>query len=62
MTMPRETVDPPALDGRKEERMSMDPAPYTLGSEEGEAFWFFGGLVTVKASAQQSGGGFALTE
>ncbi len=42
--------------------MNTDPAPYTLGSEEGEAFWFFGGLVTVKASAQQSGGRFALTE
>jgi quercetin dioxygenase-like cupin family protein len=42
--------------------MNVDPAPYTLGSEEGEALWFFGGLVTVKASAQQPGGSFALTE
>jgi quercetin dioxygenase-like cupin family protein len=42
--------------------MSTDPAPYALGSEEGEALWFFGGLVTVKASAEQNGGGFALTE
>jgi quercetin dioxygenase-like cupin family protein len=42
--------------------MNTDPAPYALGSEEGEAFWFSGGLVTVKASAQQSGGRFALTE
>ena len=42
--------------------MNTDPAPYTRSSEEGEAFWFFGGLVTVKASAQQTGGRFALTE
>ena len=42
--------------------MNTDPTPYTLGSEEGDAFWFFGGLVTVKASTQQSGGRFALTE
>jgi quercetin dioxygenase-like cupin family protein len=42
--------------------MNTDPAPYALGSEEGEAFWFFGGLVTVKASALQSGGSHALTE
>jgi hypothetical protein len=33
--------------------MNTDPAPYVLGSEEGEAFWFFGGLVTqpIPASA-----------
>jgi len=42
--------------------MNTDPAPYVLRSEEGEAFWFFGRLVTVKASAQQAGGRFALTE
>jgi quercetin dioxygenase-like cupin family protein len=42
--------------------MNFDPVAYALGSEEGEAFWFFGGLVTVKASAEQSGGRFALTE
>src|SRR5215211_3375094 len=42
--------------------MNTDPAPYAYSSEEGEAFWFFGGLVTVKASAQQTGGRFALTE
>jgi len=42
--------------------MNTDPAPYARSSEEGEAFWFFGGLVTVKASAQQTGGRFALTE
>jgi quercetin dioxygenase-like cupin family protein len=39
-----------------------DPVAYTLGSEEGEAFWFFGGLVTVKASALQPGGRYAITE
>ena len=39
-----------------------DSVAYALGSEEGEAFWFFGGLVTVKASALQTGGNFAITE
>jgi quercetin dioxygenase-like cupin family protein len=39
-----------------------DPVAYALGSEEGEAFWFFGGLVTVKASALQPGGRYAITE
>ena len=42
--------------------MNTDPAPYARSSEEGEALWFFGGLVTVKASTQQTGGRFALTE
>jgi quercetin dioxygenase-like cupin family protein len=42
--------------------MSADPAPHVLGAEEGEAFWFFGGLVTVKAPTLQLGGRYALTE
>ncbi len=42
--------------------MNTDATPYALRPEEGEAFWFFGGLVTVKASAEQSGGRYALTE
>jgi quercetin dioxygenase-like cupin family protein len=42
--------------------MSTDPAPHVLGAEDGEALWFFGGLVTVKASALQPGGRFAITE
>jgi quercetin dioxygenase-like cupin family protein len=42
--------------------MNTDATPYALRSEEGEAFWFFGGLVTVKASAEQSGGRYSLTE
>ena len=32
--------------------MNTNLPAYALGSEEGEAFWFFRGLVTVKASAQ----------
>ena len=42
--------------------MNTDPAPAVLDSEEGEAFWFFGGLATVKASALPPGGRFAITE
>lgn len=42
----------------------MDTAPtaYKLDSEQGEALWFFGGLATAKASAEQTGGRFSLTE
>ncbi len=42
--------------------MDMNPTAYKLDSEQGEALWFFGGLVTVKASAEQSGTGVTLTE
>jgi quercetin dioxygenase-like cupin family protein len=42
--------------------VNIDPSPYSLGSDDGEVFWFFGGLVTVKASAEQSGGRYSLTE
>ena len=42
--------------------MHTDSAPYALASEKGEALWFFGGLATVKASTEQTGGRFALTE
>ncbi len=42
--------------------MSTDPAPHVFGAGEGEAFWFFGGLTTVKASALQPGGRYAITE
>ncbi len=41
--------------------MDMNPTAYKLDSEQGEALWFFGGLVTVKASAEQSGTGVTLT-
>ncbi len=42
----------------------MDPnrPPYTLSSEDGEALWFFGTLVTFKATAEQTGGQYALVE
>ena len=39
-----------------------DSTPYALGSEDGEAFWGFGSLWTVKASAGRTGGRFALIE
>lgn len=37
-------------------------APYLLAAAEGEALWFFGGLMTLKATGEQTGGAFALTE
>ena len=42
--------------------MDANLTPYALGSEDGEALWFFGMLVTVKASAEQTGGQFILVE
>jgi quercetin dioxygenase-like cupin family protein len=42
--------------------MNTGLVPYALGPEDGEAFWGFGSLWTVKASAEQTGGRFALVE
>lgn len=42
--------------------MNTNVAPYALGPGDGEAFWGFGGLWTVKASADQTSGSFALIE
>jgi mannose-6-phosphate isomerase-like protein (cupin superfamily) len=36
--------------------------PYALGSEDGEALWFFGTLAIFKATAEQTGGRFSLVE
>jgi quercetin dioxygenase-like cupin family protein len=42
--------------------MTTNPTAYTLGPEDGEAFWGFGALWTLKASAEQTGGRFSLIE
>jgi quercetin dioxygenase-like cupin family protein len=42
--------------------MDTKPTAYRLEAEQGEALWFFGGLATVKASSEQTGGRFSLTE
>ncbi len=42
--------------------MDADLTPYALDPGEGEPLWFFGALATVKVSAEQSGGRFALIE
>ncbi len=42
--------------------MDANLSPYALGSEEGEALWFFGMLVTMKATTEQTGGEFLLIE
>jgi quercetin dioxygenase-like cupin family protein len=36
--------------------------PYSLADEEGEAVWMFDALDTIKADAEQTGGGFAVVE
>jgi quercetin dioxygenase-like cupin family protein len=40
----------------------MGRAPYALGADEGEALWFFGTLLVLKATAEQTGGQFCLCE
>ena len=42
--------------------MDTSPIGYALGSEDGEALWFFGTLATFKATAEQTGGEYALIE
>ena len=42
--------------------MNPNPTPYALGSEDGEALWLPGTLVTIKATAEQTGGEFVLFE
>ena len=42
--------------------MNTNPTPYILGSEEGEVLWFSGVPVTIKATAEQTGGEFFLME
>ncbi len=37
-------------------------APIALGPGEGEHFWFFGGLTTIKADGAETGGRMMLTE
>ncbi|MGH9245257.1 MAG: cupin domain-containing protein [Acidimicrobiales bacterium] len=36
--------------------------PYALGRDEGDAIWMFEALDTIKADAEQTGGGFSLVE
>jgi quercetin dioxygenase-like cupin family protein len=40
----------------------MGQAPYALGEGEGEALWFFGTLLLLKTTAEQTSGRFCLCE
>jgi quercetin dioxygenase-like cupin family protein len=42
--------------------MDTDLSAYKLDPHQGEALWFFGGLATFKASSEQTGGRFSVTE
>jgi quercetin dioxygenase-like cupin family protein len=42
--------------------MDPRPTPYALGTEDGEALWFFGTLATFKATAERTGGQYTLVE
>lgn len=42
--------------------MDTNSTAFVLGPEDGEALWSFGALTTVKATAAQTGGKFALIE
>src|SRR4051794_14463511 len=39
-----------------------EAAPYALHAEEGEATWFLGNRMTLKATAESTNGGFGLVE
>jgi uncharacterized cupin superfamily protein len=42
--------------------MAMGAQPYALAREEGQALWFLGTLLRVKATAEQTGGAFGLID
>ena len=42
--------------------MDMGTQPYALAREEGQAVWFLGTLLIVKATGEQTGGAFALID
>jgi quercetin dioxygenase-like cupin family protein len=42
--------------------MTTHAQPYALGPGDGQAHWFFGNLVTLKAAGEHTDGRFALTE
>ena len=42
--------------------MDMGTQPYALEREEGQAVWFLGTLVIVKATAEQTAGAFGLID
>ena len=48
------------MDGRtsdeEEDRLETYLGAYKLDPQQGEALWFFGGLATVKASSEMTGG------
>ncbi len=41
--------------GTEEVHVHTNPTAYALGSEDGEALWFFGTLAIFKATAEQTG-------
>ena len=42
--------------------MNINPTPYALGSEHREMLWFFGMLVTMEVTAEQTDGESLLIE
>ena len=42
--------------------MDIGTQPYALASEEGQAVWFLGSLLIVKATGEQTGGAFGLID
>jgi quercetin dioxygenase-like cupin family protein len=42
--------------------MDMETRPYALAREDGQAVWFLGTLVIVKATGEQTGGAFGLID
>ena len=53
---------PPQGAGRGVDPGADPSAHYVLAADEGEAIWFLGGLLTVKASGAATGGALAVFE
>jgi quercetin dioxygenase-like cupin family protein len=61
---PGAELEPTALTGGSEMSVNTQapPAPIALQRDEGESYWFFGQLVTIKAAADTTAGRAGITE
>ena len=50
-----------AAEFREERFLTTQPVPSSLTADEGPSYWFLGGLCTVKATTDSTGGAYSLT-
>ena len=50
-----------AAEFREERFLTTQPVPSSLTADEGPSYWFLGGLCTVKATTESTGGAYSLT-